>query len=748
MRRYLTLLIPLLLCTGGSAQEIILTRSEPAVMQDGRELTLPWFGGMNAPQFQSADLDGDGMDDLLIYDRAGQQFLAARRLGDDRFKSAMELLVNFPRVSEWMSVRDYNLDGVPDLFTYAEMVDGIQVFRGNREPDGLLSFELVDFGDPLPTLHFPFEGIRTPIFVSNIDYPSFEDVDLDGDLDILTFSVIGGYVQWFKNEAVERGLGADTLVYRLASQCYGGFFESGLSTALDLSPTIDGCFSNLLENNPGQPRHSGSTILSLDYDGNGLIDIMLGDISYSQLTLGLNNGTPQQAWISEQDDNWQAGGVTANIPSFPAAFHLDVDNDGDRDIIGSPTTTLNGGDVEVSWLYENVGSDAAPDFQFQTTRFLIDEMIDVGTMANVTSFDYDADGRLDLIIGNNDEYTGTNFLDSRLRLFRNVTAPGGPTRFDLVDEDYLGLSSFMNALWAFAPAFGDLDGDGDEDAVVGERSGQLVYFENEAGPGEPASFGRPVFEWLGLDAGQFSKPVIADLDRDGLQDLAVGGFDGRIRFFKNIGTATAPNFNPDINAAGNLLQLGKIDTRSEGISTGHPAPTVITAADHTLIITGNRSGTLEAYRFGLDTTLSEQFTLVTESIGNLDFGTFTNPDFGDFNGDGELELVVGNERGGVEFFLTNLATDGTVPVFSPRTSAFDFMVSPNPTSARTIISGWPIGEVTEVEIYDLTGRRLFHQRIKGAQSQVQWNGEGLARGIYVAKLTGPGGTAARRIVLH
>ncbi|NJC27876.1 T9SS type A sorting domain-containing protein [Neolewinella antarctica] len=742
-----TLLLSLLLCTGVRAQNIELEPIAPRVTVDGRELTMPWFGGLNAPQFQAADLDNDGTDDLLIYDRTGQQFLAARSLGGGQYRAAPELLVNFPKVDEWMAVRDYNQDGTPDLFTYADGVDGIQVLRGKREADGLLSFEVVDFGGALPILYFPFGNGRTNIFVTAIDYPSIADVDFDGDLDILTFSVIGGYVEFYKNVAVERGFGADTLIYVLDDQCYGGFFESGLSTALDLAAAPGECYDQA-GLRPIQTRHSGSTILSLDYSGNGLMDMLLGDISFSQLTLGLNNGSRDQAWISEQDPNWQAGGVTAQIPSFPAAFHLDVDQDGDRDLVGAPTTTLNGGDVEVGWLYDNVGTDAAPDFQFSTRRFLVDEMIDLGTSANATTFDYDADGRLDLVLGNNDEYTGANTLDSRLRLFRNVTPQGGELAFELVDEDYLGLSSYTNALWAYAPTFGDLDADGDEDVIIGTRDGKLIYIENRGGAGQLANFGAPVFEYFGLDAGQFSKPFLSDLDRDGALDLLVGGFDGRIRFYRNAGTATEPLFDPSTSAAGNALQLGGINAAVPGSSTGHPTPWVIQRTDHTLVVTGNQNGTLEAYRFGLDTTVNEPFKLLTEVIDGATFGSYANPAFGDFDGDGGLELVVGNERGGAAFFRTNLLNDTTVPLRNVRRADFDFTVSPNPTTGRTIVSGWPAGSVTEVTIFDVSGRQVAQIPVDVARSRVQWNGKKQAKGIYLARLTGPGGTATRKIVVR
>lgn len=732
------------------AQTIRLTPVYPEVRTASGTLGLAWFGGLNTPQPQAVDLDNDGTDDLFIFDKAGEIHLGLRGLGGDKYDEAPELVAHFPeKIRGWMMLRDYNLDDVPDIFTYSTVVDGISVYRGRRRPDGLLEFGLVDFGNPLPQLYFPFEGRPTPIFVSSIDYPAIDDIDLDGDLDILTFSVGGGYIEYYRNMGVERGFGADTLLYELADQCWGGFFESGLSPALDLGGGPGDCFNNLLgPGGGGRPRHSGSTVLTLDYNGNGLSDIMLGDVSFDGLVLGFNTGSREQAWISTQDSAWQEGGVQVDIPSFPAGFHLDVDQDGARDLLAAPSVTLNGTDVEVMWYYRNVGSDAAPEFAFQRRTFLVDEMIDLGTSANVTTFDYDADGRPDLVVGNNDEFTGSNFLDSRLRLFRNVTPAGGDIAFELVTDDYLGLRAFAMTAWAYAPAFGDLDGDGDEDVIIGERSGKIVFGENTAGAGREATFAPLQFEWLGIDAGQFSKPALADLDRDGLLDLLLGGFDGRIRFYRNIGTATAPAFDPSTSAAGNVLQLGGINTNAPGVSTGHPTPAVVQNDDFTLILSGNRSGTIELYRFGADSAYTEPFTLLTKTVDSLDLGAFTNPTLADFDGDGVLEMVVGNERGGLSFYGTDLRNDLSTWLFSAVRPAFDFSVFPNPVADELIISGLP-ASVREVALLDVQGRVLRSTDLpstQGARPQVQWRLEELSAGVYFVRASGPEGIATRRVV--
>ncbi|MFK8162341.1 MAG: T9SS type A sorting domain-containing protein [Lewinella sp.] len=750
MPRLIISLLTVVVASCLMAQTIELTPTYPVVEVEGRPLPLAWFGGLNTPQTQAEDLDGDGIDDLYFFDKAGEIHLAMRGDGNGNYEEAPELTKHFPdSTSGWIMLRDFDVDGTPDMFTYAEGVDGVRVLGGHRRTDGLLEFSLIEFAGPLPLLSFPFEGNRPFIFVTGIDYPAVEDFDFDGDLDLITFSVNGGYVEYYKNQSVERGFGTDTLIYTLESQCWGGFFESGITTKLDLAPGPDDCFDNLVApSGGGRPRHSGSSITAFDYDGNGLLDVMLGDVSFDRLTLGLNNGSVSRAWISAQDSVWNQNGTIVDIASFPVAFHVDIDQDGARDIIASPSVVLNGSDVGVMWYYRNEGTDAAPSFVFQDDRKLVRDMIDLGTSASVTVFDYDADGRPDLVLGNNDEYTPDNSLDSRLRLLRNVTPNGGDIAFELVDEDYLGMSAFQTTGWAFAPTFGDLDDDGDLDVVIGNRDGKLFYGENTAGPGNTATFAQLVFAWQGLDAGQFSKPFLSDLDRDGKTDLLVGGFDGRIRFYHNVGTATAPAFNEEVTAAGNMIQLGGINTNAPGVSTGHPNPWVIQNPNYTLVLSGNRTGNIQAYRFGVDSAHTEPFTLLNKKVDDLDVGGFSNPGFGDFDGDGKLEVVVGNQRGGVTFFRSNLNEDATTGLFAAARPDFDFAISPNPIDELLTISGWPRGAVRELALLDVNGRVLRTEQVQQARTQVQWKLEGLSAGVYVVRASGVGGVATRKVVVR
>ena len=70
--------------------------------------------------------------------------------------------------------------------------------------------------------------------------------------------------------------------------------------------------------------------------------LVLGDISYNTLTLLMNGGTApnlNSAMIS-QDNAFPSNTTSVNQSVFPAGYHVDIDNDGKRDLVVSPASTI------------------------------------------------------------------------------------------------------------------------------------------------------------------------------------------------------------------------------------------------------------------------------------------------------------------------------------------------------------------------------------------------------------------------
>lgn len=72
--------------------------------------------------------------DLYVFDREGNRqltFLNTGVLGEASYVFAPQYAANFPRLENWVLLRDYNNDGAMDIFAYPDQpVGGIIVYRG------------------------------------------------------------------------------------------------------------------------------------------------------------------------------------------------------------------------------------------------------------------------------------------------------------------------------------------------------------------------------------------------------------------------------------------------------------------------------------------------------------------------------------------------------------------------------------------------------------------------------------------
>ena len=63
--------------------------------------------------------------------------------------------------------------------------------------------------------------ILSAIIISEVDIPSFIDVDGDQDIDVLTFKQSGGYVEYHQNQSQELYGNCDSLIFELKTDCLG-----------------------------------------------------------------------------------------------------------------------------------------------------------------------------------------------------------------------------------------------------------------------------------------------------------------------------------------------------------------------------------------------------------------------------------------------------------------------------------------------------------------------------------------------
>lgn len=741
------------------AQEITQLLNIP-FQHDDNILSQALIGGLNNPQFSELDLNNDGIQDLLVFDRDGFVPLTFINGGtpntidytyDPSYQDVFPVGLN-----GWVAPRDYNGDGVMDLFTspITSRIQGVAVYRGYYENDRL-QFEEIRFPEhPFDVLYFPFMVGNLnqffEIFIPSLDYPAVDDIDNDGDMDILAFNPGGSYIEWYKNISVEEGYGTDSLIYRLADECWGGIYESDTSIEAILSSAPGEC-ANPLIHDAVDSRHAGSTLLTLDYNGDGVKEVVIGDLSSDHLNLLINSGTLEQAWISEQVTGFPIGDDSINISTFPAAFYVDVNNDGHKDLLAASNETGRGDNYENAWLYINTGTTHQPIFELQTKTFLIEQMVDVGSHAHPVFVDVNGDELLDIIIGNSSIFSDENNKNARIYYYENIGTATNPI-FQLMTNDWMDFSQFNTSTFDFAPAFGDLDGDGDQDLLVGDDNGVLFYSKNKGGAGNPMIFDEFTYEYMDLDVGKAARPQLIDLNQDGLLDIVIGerggnndanGACGTLNYFQNIGTATEPMFSI-FPSMPNSTCLGQVFTIPENEIISYSSPVFWDFGDRVELFVGTDKGGVKHYS-DVSTDPDVPYTLLTESFFSANLGYRLSPTLADINNDGFLDFLIGNARGGLSLFTSDIEAQ-----FQSSTADIienlHLKIYPNPATEQLLLSFANMQNMVEqLEFYNVNGQLIHRQSVTTLSTSIdvsQW-----IAGIYVLRVLHNNSWSYKKVVV-
>lgn len=684
---------------------------------NGEILKNPWVGGMNNPQFSQADFNFDNHPDLFVFDRLGAVSMVFL-YEDGEYVFSQKHSYSLPKLVNFAIFKDFNNDGIADLFTYhiLQGIPGIQVYRGTNNGNDELKFELfTQEGTAFPILYYtdPNFGLQN-LYLAATDLPVVADVDNDGDLDILAFDVDGGYVRMFRNTALENGWGLDTMAFELSDRCWGKFFESESSEAISLSSDPNICSTGGLGISVNF-RHPGSAILAVEQDiDSELKDIIITDIGSNKAIYLKNTGTTSRAWMTEQILNFPPSDPV-NINVFPAVFEIDYNFDGRGDLIFSPNSPGIVEDVDVAWLYRNNGGEADQRYELIRKDFLVNTILDFGTSSYPAVADVNGDGLPDLVVAVANKYNPSlpATREVRLNLLLNTGTRHEPA-FELVDTDWLGMSAASTTSFNLVPVFGDLDGDGDIDMVISDDKGYLYYFENMAGEGAPFDFKTPVYQAFGIQTGTFASASIGDIDGDGLNDLLIGERLGFITYFRNIGSPGNPVFNGSPTSSPNEQGFAQIDVRDPNTGPGFASPYFFSDGLKNYILCGRNVEGLLLYE---NSGEYNQYQKVTSGLGGTFNGERTRALAYDLDGDGFFEIIAGNSRGGISIYHSDIK-DETVNVKALGKN-LDFLMYPNPAQNKLHLS-WDISQVghpVSVSITAMSGvevKRYFIAENSGA----------------------------------
>jgi hypothetical protein len=642
-------------------------------------------GGLNCPQYNAVDLNQDSYTDLVIFDRIGNHiytFLNNGIVNNIGYTYSPIYEQYFPNnITDWLLLRDYNCDGIMDIFGYTNQ--GIQVFKGDYSINNNLYFTKTS-----NLLYAQNGAVPTNVFVSGEDIPAIDDIDNDGDLDILAMGISGTQVVYYKSLQIETfGHCNDSLMFILDKFCWGKI-EDTIYRAVKLNVICNPSFG---------AKHTGNTLTTIDIDGDGDKDCLKGTVAFGTLNMLFNGGNATLADIISQDTLFPSNTTYFDNYNFGSSFFLDINNDSKLDLVAACNDPFISNNLKTTWYYENVSNNDTSKFELITDSFMNSQMIDVGEGSYPAVGDIDGDGLADFLIGNYGYFKKIDSIIGTISFYKNVGSLGNPI-FQLQTKDWLQLSQFnKNNL---APSIADLNNDGLQDIIIGEQSGELIFIENSLTGFLPA-----IFLYKNIDVGTQSTPQLVDIDEDGDFDLIIGNATGKLSYYQNIGTANAPTFQLQTNNFGNV----NVTPYQSTFGYATPHFTKLTTSSNWVLFCGNVDGHI-AYYNDISNNLSGSFKLADSMFANIKQGYKTSVAAYDWLGTDTIELLIGNYRGGINMYK-NSKIDSTMAV--PKINALNNLkVFPNPsvsqieltTSDQTYLKG-------NVTVQNLMGQAVYTKEI-------------------------------------
>lgn len=436
---------------------------------------------------------------------------------------------------------------------------------------------LVRAAEDLEPLRHNNPGLDVDLGVGLWAWPLPMDFDGDGDLDLVVscpdkpsngtyfFENPGGAKMPVFKPSVRIGKGYQNIRVSYVDGkprvlVPGAEFERFTEKRFDVRKAIDVPGGVLKDRKVrGNPWHY------VDFDGDENLDVLIGfddwtDFGYfdtgwegafdehgkwkrgplrGMIYVARNAGT-NDAPRYEQAKRIDAGDGPLEVYGWPSPCVADFDGDGDLDIVC-------GEFLDQFTYFENVGTRQAPRYAAGTRLVHNGKPLAMDLQMIVpTPIDWDADGDIDLIVG--DEDGRVALVENTGRIAGRVPGFSPPVYFQQ-QADRLKCGALAT------PVGFDWDGDGDDDIVSGNTAGYVEFFENLgageqgmprwAAPKRLAADGKIIRIQAG-ENGSVQGPCeakwgyttlsVADWNVDGLPDLVVNSIWGKVVWYENAGT--------------------------------------------------------------------------------------------------------------------------------------------------------------------------------------------------------------------
>ncbi|MDN3669646.1 T9SS type A sorting domain-containing protein [Echinicola jeungdonensis] len=609
-----------------------------------RAPSMPFVGGINSAQIQTMDTNGDGKKEWVLWDINARNILVFEKDGTS-FKHLPEMPHYFPEdIQGFLILKDFDNDGLNDLFTSSPF--GIKAYQNAGIENGHPIWKVAqDF--------LPLEN-GSNIQANNLDIPALQDIDEDGDLDLVTFNYAeGDYLDYFKNTSMERKGQADIDGFAPSKVRWGNFEFCGCGY-FSFGQTCDGDPINKVlsqSENQATKHFGGHSILLKDFNKDGLLDLLMGQDECNILYFLPNAGTNETPIFNSFYTNLPG---LAHFPQFPI-YHV-AHSIQDQLIITSNTssTTISAGINFRKSLIQLENQNGT--WQEVTDRFLQEQMIDLGENSRPHFKGNHLTG--ELVVTTNNLVGGESVGQASLFHLNQAS-------LQLEENDYLSLSSLhmteLQYLEIPSPGKGILlsgvetedhapkrklfwfSGDNLDDlteiSVPGISLGILDHFEYYLeGENHYLLLARQTGELIRFQVETGKTPKLTLLDRSYLD-------------FRD--NPASRNLSVKVIRKGNQLNLYAVD--QEGILSYIPNFTQSNATKQSQILK-LKDESLTETRFGRHTWIS--------AIPNAF--------------DGKTDLILGNTAGGL-IYLKDISSS------QPFDSETNFHLFPNPTKRNTKI---------------------------------------------------------------